>query len=198
MPKNVVGLVSAGLAFLVTACRVSSVGPVTFPAAYSPEEPIVASTVDACVAVGTIYVADDRPDRSTVGERSIEAREGRAVISIEGDIEDWLRSGIERAFETAAIRRVDSAPSVTFRLTTLVVDEVAYRNAEYDGRVVLEVSVVGADGEPSSFGASGTAENYGRPGNPANYQETINHALDRAASQAVSNAGFHRRLCAGV
>ena len=175
----------------------SSIGPVTFPAVYRPEEAIAASTVDACVAVSTIRVADDRQDRSTVGVRSIEEREGRAIISIEGDIEGWLRIGVERAFEVAGIRRVDSAPSVTFRMTTLVVDEVAYRNAEYDGRVVLDVSVVDADGEPWSFRAMGTAENYGRPGNPANYQETINHALDldRAAANAVSNAEFRRHLC---
>ena len=195
MPAKLASLVMAGLVPLVAACRVSSIGPVTFPAVYRPEEAIAASTVDACVAVSTIRVADDRQDRSTVGVRSIEEREGRAIISIEGDIEGWLRIGVERAFEVAGIRRVDSAPSVTFRMTTLVVDEVAYRNAEYDGRVVLDVSVVDADGEPWSFRATGTAENYGRPGNPANYQETINHALDRAAANAVSNAEFRRHLC---
>ena len=86
MPANLTALVLAGFASVVTACRVSSVGPVTFPAMYNPDEAIAASTVDACVAVGTIRVADDRQDRSTVGARSIEEREGRAVISVEGDI----------------------------------------------------------------------------------------------------------------
>jgi hypothetical protein len=180
---------------LALACRVSTVGPITFEPFCSPQG--AASEVvsaDTCAAIGALAVTDGRSGDGVVGTRTIQNREGRADISIEGGVEDWLRGGVERALDAAAIRR-GAGPDVTVRLMTLTLNEVAFRNSEFNGRVALEVTVARAGAEPWSFIASGEAENYGRPGNTANYQETANHALDRVATSAVNNTEFRRRLC---
>ena len=41
----------------------------------------------------------------------------------------------------------------------------------------------------------GAAQNYGRPGNIVNYQETVNHALDRAAAEIVTSSDLIEQLC---
>jgi len=195
MSQKLAAVSLVGVVALAVACRVSSVGPITSEARYSPQG--AASDVvpaDACAAVGMLTVSDGRSGERLVGTRTIQDREGRADISIEGDVEDWLRSGVERALDAAATRR-GSGPAVAVRLSTLTVNEVAFRNSEFNGSVVLDVTVTRDGAEPWSFRASGEAENYGRPGNAANYQETANHALDRAATSAVNNTEFRRRLC---
>jgi hypothetical protein len=41
----------------------------------------------------------------------------------------------------------------------------------------------------------GSSENYGYAGSIENYQETLNHALDRAAMRAFSAPGFRKAVC---
>jgi hypothetical protein len=193
-------LVLAWMVLAAAACRVSSVGPITFAVNYLPDlgtSDIM--TAESCVVLRDVTPSDQRSEKSIVGERTIQDRSGRADIMVGGDIEPWLRSSIDRALKTAAIRRETSAQHIVrIGLAVLSVNEVAYRNAEYEGRVVLDVELVKAGGGDKplwSFRATGTASNYGRPGSERNYQETVNHALDRAVADAINHSELRERLC---
>ena len=117
---------------------------------------------------------------------------------MEGNIESWLRSGVRRALDLAVIRDNPSSGLVlSVTLTSLVIEEVAYVNSEYEGRVVLDLALrePGAATDGWTSRAEGAAQNYGRPGNPVNYQETVNHALDRAAAEIVTSSDLIEQLC---
>jgi hypothetical protein len=104
---------------------------------------------------------------------------------------------MQRALDRAAVNIDPSLDlRLTVRLTSLAIEEVAYINSEYGGRVAIDVELSQV-GSPAAWTESvdGTAENYGRPGNLENYRETINHALDRATAKVVSNREFIEWLC---
>jgi hypothetical protein len=55
-------------------------------------------------------------------------------------------------------------------------------NADYHGRIVLDVAVVLADGRTCFTGSvEGQGKNFGRAGNGDNYAQTLNRALDATA-----------------
>lgn len=111
-----------------------------------------------------------------------------------GDAEAWLRAGVESALRAASIEQAASGRTITVELVSITTDESVYRQAEYDGKVVVRGRVSGA-GADWSAAKDGFAENYGRPGTDLNYQETVNHALDRALAALVNDSGFTGALC---
>ncbi len=187
---------------LFTSCKVTHVSPITFPADYhAAETGAVIETARACATIRSLVVTDERPDKRTVGRRAIQDKPDRSDILMDGDVRDWLRLGLQRALDRAGIATSSSARfELAVKLVTLSVEEVAYRNSTFDGKLILDLELRQPDGNPAvwSSRADGTSDNYGRPGNPVNYQETINEALDLAAIKVVNNEEFRRVLCGTV
>jgi len=86
---------------------------------------------------------------------------------------------------------------LTMKLAAIQIEEVAYRNSTFEGRVIvdIELSRTGTGDSVWSHRTDGSAQNYGRPGKTENYQETVNHALDRAMVSAVNNEVLRQKLC---
>ena len=159
VPSLAAVLVVAGLGAAGSACRVSSVRPITVPATYQPEgEAANIAAAESCMVVGPLTVRDERPSNGVVGARTIQEREGRANITMGGDAEQWVRSAVERALTVANIRRATApATALTVRLATVSVNEVAFRNSEYEARVVLDVDLSGPGSGSSVWSYRATA-----------------------------------------
>jgi hypothetical protein len=133
-------------------------------------------------------------DLSKVGVRYLEQGRERWDVGMTGDAEAWLRAGAENALRLASIERDAAGRTIAIELESITTDESVYRQAEYDGKVVLRARVTGGGADWSAT-KEGFAENYGRPGNSVNYEETVNHALDRALAALVNDSGFREALC---
>ena len=162
------------IAVVTGSCAVSSLAPISFPADYAPEESAAGiNAAPACAHIRSLEVSDERPDTLVAGHRSVQDKPERHDIFMEGNIESWLRSGVRRALDQAVIRDNPSSGLIlSVTLTSLVIEEVAYVNSEYEGRVVLDLALrePGAGTDAWTNRADGAAQNYGRPGNTANYR----------------------------
>jgi hypothetical protein len=193
-------IVAAAIAIAsASACKVSRLDPVSFHTRYDPQGSSGAiTTAPACVAFRTLNVSDGRADKRLAGVRSLQEKADRSDIFMEGDVELWLRAGVTRGLDHANFQEEDDASfDLNISLAALHIDEVAFRNSTYDGRVVLDVELVDVSSGESVWKerTDGTAKNYGRPGKRENYQETINHALDRAVANSVNNMELRDKLC---
>ena len=123
------------IAVVTGSCAVSSLAPISFPADYSPEEGTAGiNAAPACAHIRSLEVSDERPDTLVAGQRSVQDKPERHAIFMEGNIESWLRSGVRRALDLAVIRDNPSSGLVlSVTLTSLVIEEVAYVNSEYEG-----------------------------------------------------------------
>ena len=110
----------------------------------------------------------------------------------------WVKKGFEEVSRHASLRLGEAGkPKVSLSLANIWIVEITSFNATYEGRVVVDVSVLPASGGKACWSQrmEGTAENYGRPGKEANYQETVNHALDRAIAKTFGSGEFLEALC---
>ena len=182
-----------------SACRVSNVKPISFPADYQPEQSGSQITVaPACAVFRELTVVDNRPEGSADGIRTIQDREGRSDIFMVGDVESWFQAGVARGLVKSHFPRDPSAGlDLTMKLAAIRIEEVAYRNSTFEGRIIIdiELSRPGSADPLWSHRTDGCAQNYGRPGKSKNYQETVNHALDRAVTSAVNNEELRQELC---
>ncbi len=182
-----------------SGCRVSNVKPITFPANYEPmQSGREITAAPACAVFRELTVVDDRPEGSADGVRTIQDREGRSDIFMDGDVKAWFQAGVARGLVKSHFPQDPSADlDLTMKLTGIHIEEVAYRNSTFEGRVIIdiELSRTGSGGAVWSHRTDGSAQNYGRPGKTENYQETVNHALDRAVTSAVNNEALRQKLC---
>lgn len=181
---------------LVAGCAPSSLEPMTFPLSYRFMGSLGdISTAPECASYDEIETFDGREDKAKVGSRYLEEGQRRHDVGMEGDVEDWLAQAAEKVIREASIEQEDGSDhTVSITLERVTTDEAVYRQAEYDGKVVLRVAVTGGGADWKGT-KDGFAENYGRPGSAANYQETVNHALDRALTAMVNDQGFRDALC---
>jgi hypothetical protein len=189
-------LIALATVAVAAACAPSSLAPYTFPASYQfMGSPGDFSVAPECAAYAELVVVDGREDASKVGVRYLEEGGPRHDVGMDGDVEGWLRQGVEQAFREASIERDSgSGHTVTVTLESISTDEAVYRRAEYDGRVILRAAVSGG-GADWKGSTDGFAENYGYAGKALNYQETVNHALDKALAKMVNDSGFRDALC---
>ena len=182
-----------------SGCRVSNVQPITFPADYEPmQSGSDITAAPACAVFRELTVLDDRPAGSTDGVRTVQDREGQSDIFMDGDVKAWFQAGVARGMVKSHFPQDPSAGlDLTMKLALIQIEEVAYRNSTFEGRVIIdiELSRAGNGGSVWSHRTDGSAQNYGRPGKTENYQETVNHALDRAVASAVNNEELRQRLC---
>lgn len=193
-------LIALGAILAGSGCRVSNIQPISFPASYHPEGS--GSHIDAapaCAVFRELTVLDTRPGGAD-GVRTIQDADERSDISMAGDVEAWFQAGVARGMVQSHFPTAPSASlDLTLKLAAVRIEEVAYRNSTYEGRVIIDMELSRPDGAGSvwSHRTDGVAQNYGRPGKSENYQETVNHALDRAVANAVNNDELRDRLCEG-
>lgn len=186
------------LAFAATIAYAKDLKPTSFAAVYSMEaEDDEIPSVKSCAVAGPIAVKDQRAE-TAVGERwNEETPNVKQAITMTGDLVAWVREGFSQVARQSALPTGTAGkPEVVVGLARIWVQETVYRNAEYDGRVVLDVSVNSPAGASCWSGrVEGFAENYGRAGKEVNYQETVNHALDKAVGSLFGTLGFVDALC---
>lgn len=193
MKNTAIALVAA--ASLAAACAPSTLTPTTFSADYKTMGSMGDfQTAPDCASYAAVEVAVP-DDLSRVGVRYLEEGSERWDVGMTGDAEAWLRAGVDNALRMASIEQ-DAASGHTVRveLDAITTDESVYRQAEFDGKVVLRARVTGGGADWSGT-KEGFAENYGSPGSNTNYQETVNHALDKALAALVNDSGFRDALC---
>ena len=199
MSGKELSIAALSLTFGASVVLAKDLKPTSFKAAYSMEiDGDEIATVSACAVAGDVTVSDSRTE-TAVGERSDEDTPDRKqTISMGGDAIGWVTKGFEEISRQASLRlREAGKPEVSLSLAKVWIIEVTAFNAEYDGRVVVDVSVLPAGGGKACWSErmEGTAENYGRPGKEVNYQETVNHALDRAMAKTLGSDEFLKALC---
>jgi hypothetical protein len=187
-------------ALLAAGCAPSILQPLTVSPTYTVMvDPAEISVVQPCAGISALTVEDGRSE-TTLGRRSLEQKsQENKEVSFGGDPARWAQTGIEEIFQQAHLgtRQADK-PALRIKIEQLLTDEIVYRRAEYDARVVLAAEVLPAGGGPACWStrADGFAENYGYAGNLTNYQETLNHALDRAVLKLLETE-LPAKLCAG-
>lgn len=183
-------------------CGPSAIGPLAVRFAYkTTADPVDFPLLQACAAVSTIEVSDERPVPQ-LGTRFFEsAPKLTHPVTTSSDVAAWARSGIEEALRRAKVQAAkDAAPILTVAVENIVTEESVYRRAEYDGRLVLRASLRPKDSTRPCWEerVEGRAENYGYAGSGENYQETLNHALDRAVIRLLNSNGFTEAACSCV
>jgi hypothetical protein len=193
------GLTCALLFVFAATASARNLTPTTFLASYRMmEETGEVVPIRSCAAASDLKIVDARTE-SADGRRFLEEKpDVEQPITMNGDIAAWVRSGVDALSRHALLRFGSTGkPTVDIRVESVWIEESVYRRAEFDGRVVLEVTVSPAQGGQPCWSerVDGFAENYGYAGKEENYQETINHALDRAILKAFSASGFADALC---
>lgn len=180
-------------------CAPSAMGPLSVRFLYKTvADPVDFPLLQACAAVVAVEASDAR-NSSTLGTRFFEKSPQSAhQVTSTSDASAWARAGVEEALRRARVQVGKSgAPVLQVVIENIVTEESVYRRAEYDGRVVLSATLRPTASEPPCWNerVEGVAENYGYAGSVENYQETLNHALDRAAIQLLSSSGFKSAAC---
>jgi hypothetical protein len=161
-------------------------------------EPEEVTPVRPCALASAVTVEDTRTD-ATSGERSHEDKPAvKQAVTAVGDVAAWVRSGFEAIARIAVLRTsVANRPTITIRVAQLWIQEIVYKRAEYDGRMILDVVIRSADGSLVCLEGrfDGNAENYGYAGKRENYQETMNHALDQALAKALASPEVVDAIC---
>jgi len=185
------------LPLLLACCRApSSVVPMTIPLQYKAMlTPGEVPTLPQCAAVSKIEVQDAR-DEKNLGKRYIEGKPNAiAAVTTSDDLAAWAVRGLENTFKRAGVTvGKEGAPVLRVRIEQITTNENVLHRAGYDGRIVLSAEL-GAAGSCWKDNAEGSSENYGYAGSVENYQETLNHALDRAAARILSSPTFHKAVC---
>ncbi len=185
------------LPLVIAACRApSSVAPMTVPLQYKAMlTPGEVPTMPQCAAVSKIEVQDGRDEKS-IGKRYVEGKPSAiAAVTTTGDVAAWAARGFENTFKRAGVAvGKEGAPVLRIRIDQIVTNENVVHRAGYDGRIVMSAEL-GAGGSCWKESAEGASENYGYAGSVENYQETLNHALDRAAARILSSPNFRKAVC---
>lgn len=185
------------LPLLLACCRApSSVVPMTIPLQYKAMlTPGEVPTLPQCAAVSRIEVQDAR-DEKNLGKRYVEGKPNAiAAVTTSDDLVAWATGGLESTFKRAGVTVGKAgAPVLRIRIDQIVTNENVLHRAGYDGRIVVSAEL-GSGGSCWKDSAEGSSENYGYAGSVENYQETLNHALDRAAARILSSPNFRKAVC---
>jgi hypothetical protein len=120
-----------------------------------------------------------------------------APVTASNDIAAWTKEGFETTLTKAGAPVGTKGSVLHVRIEMITTNENVLHRAGYDGRIALSLELVPAGGGPACWSdhVEGSSENYGYAGSIENYQETLNHALDRAAMRAFSSPAFRKAVC---
>jgi hypothetical protein len=128
-----------------------------------------------------------------LGERILEGKPQKADVSTASDPASWVRNGIEDYLSRSGIK-LAQGPTLDIQLEGLRTSETVWHRAGYDARISMEAQLKTPSGKVCwQSSIAGKSGNYGYAGSIENYQETLNGALDDAASHIVD--GFKNALC---
>ena len=183
------------LMFAVASCAVSSVEPLSVPLSYkSDPRPQQVLEAYSCPVSVQVQVDDQRAEK-ILGERILEGKPQKAEVTTAGDPVNWVRNGVEDYLSRSGIK-LGQGPKLNLQLETLRTSETVWHRAGYDARIGLEAQLKSPSGKTCwQSSIAGKSGNYGYAGSIDNYQETLNGALDDAASHVVDAAGFKNALC---
>jgi hypothetical protein len=184
---------------LTCACRTpSSVAPLSVPLKYKTmASPAEIASLPACAAISRVDVEDARDDKA-IGKRFVQDKPGAvAPVTASNDIATWAKEGFESALRKAGAPVATKGGVLHVRIEMITTNENVLHRAGYDGRIALALELLPSGGGPACWSdrVEGSSENYGYAGSIENYQETLNHALDRAANRALSSPAFHKAVC---
>jgi hypothetical protein len=184
---------------LAAACRTpSSVAPLSVPLKYKMmASPAEVPSLPACAAISRVNVEDTRDDKA-IGKRYIQDKPGAvAPVTASNDIAAWAKEGFETTLTKAGAPVGSKGSVLHVRIEMITTNENVLHRAGYDGRIALALELLPSGGGPACWSdhVEGSSENYGYAGSIENYQETLNHALDRAAMRALSSPAFHKAVC---
>lgn len=184
---------------LAFACRTpSSVAPLTVPLKYKTmASPAEITSLPACAAVSRVDVEDIRDDKA-IGKRFVQDKPGAvAPVTASSDIAAWAKEGLETVLQKGGTTVGAKGGVLRVRIEMITTNENVLHRAGYDGRIALAMELLPAGGGAPCWTdrVEGSSENYGYAGSIENYQETLNHALDRAADRALSSPGFRKAVC---
>jgi uncharacterized lipoprotein YajG len=185
---------------LACACRTpSSVTPLTVPLKYKTmASPAEVPSLPACAAISKVNVEDVR-DEKAIGKRFVQDKPGAvAAVTASTDIAAWVKEGFESTLQKAGVPVAGKGSVLHVRVDLITTNENVLHRSGYDGRIALSLELLPAAGGAACWSdrAEGSSENYGYAGSIENYQETLNHALDRAAMRALSSPEFRKAACA--
>lgn len=179
----------------VASCAVSSLEPLSVPLAYKSEpRPQQVLEAYSCPVSVQVRVDDKRVDK-LLGERVLEGKPVKADVSTASDPASWVRNGIEDYLSRSGVK-IAPGPNLDIQLESLRTAENVWHRAGYDARIGMEAQLKSPSGKSCwQSSIAGKSGNYGYAGSIDNYQETLNGALDDAASHIVDAAGFKTALC---
>jgi hypothetical protein len=179
--------------FALASCAASSVEPLSIPLVYKAEPRQVLQAF-ACPATVQVRVEDARAEK-LLGERLLEGKPLKADVSTGSDPASWVRGGIENYVSRSGIQ-LAPGPELDIQLQGLRTSETVWHRSGYDARIAIEARLTSKSGSSCwQSSITGKSGNYGYSGSVENYQETLNGALDDAASRIVESAGFQNALC---
>jgi hypothetical protein len=182
--------------FIVSACAVSRLDPLSIPLAYKPN-PKNAGLLGGlpCTAISQVQASDARIEKA-LGVRTHESKPLKADVTVAGDPTVWLHDGVQGFLAQNAVSFQGSGPKLLVSLDSLHTVESVWHRASYDARTALTAELQSAGGKSCwKESVEGTAGNYGYAGSVQNYQETLNGALDAASLRLAESQGFRTALC---
>ena len=184
---------------VASACRApSSVAPLTVPLKYKTmASPAEVPSLLPCTSISKVEVEDAR-DEKAIGKRYVQDRPSAvAPVTASNDVASWVKDGLEGTLQRAGVHVGEKGSVLRVRVDLITTNENVLHRAGYDGRIALSLQLLPSGGGPSCWSdrAEGSSENYGYAGSIENYQETLNHALDRAAMRALSSPEFKKVAC---
>ncbi|MEA2417442.1 MAG: hypothetical protein QOI58_4099 [Thermoanaerobaculia bacterium] len=194
--KNFVTVVAL---LLAAACRTpSSVTPLSVPLKYKTmASPAEIPSLPACAVISRVDVEDTR-DNKAIGKRYVQDKPSAvASVTASNDIAAWAKEGFETTLTKAGAPVGTKGSVLHVRIEMITTNENVLHRAGYDGRIALALELTPSAGGPACWSdhVEGSSENYGYAGSIENYQETLNHALDRAAMRAFSSPAFRKAVC---
>jgi len=185
---------------ILAACRTpSTVSPVAVPLQYKTmAHPAEFPALQSCAAVSKIEVDDARDDKN-IGKRYVEGKPSlSANVTASTDVPEWLRSGVESAFNRAGAKTSNaSSPVLNLSIDQITTAENVLHRSGYEAHLgfAVELRPAGSSTPCWKGHTDGSSENYGYAGSVENYQETLNHALDRAVIKLFGEPEFRKALC---
>ena len=173
-------------------CARNNVQSVQATLSYQPERLPLWSIGPDARELSALTVHDERPEYAQTGQRLGTGDASRAPIEFVGGVEAWAEAALRDLLEEGGVRFAETGErELIVRIEDLRLHERIVVQASYQGRIVLSFELVDADGRSLwSSRTEGEARNWGRPARDINCSETPNHAIYRAAEEALRDAGF--------
>lgn len=188
------------LSLVLIACTTpSTVAPLSISLQYKTmADPGDFSALPPCAAVSRVDVVDKRSEPA-LGKRFVEGNNAAtAAVTTTSDVRAWVRSGVEGVLKRSGVALgTAGAPILRVTVERIATTENVVHRSGYEAKVALAGELRSGKTEAACWQnrSEGASENYGYSGSAENYQETLNHALDRAAIRLLASPEIRDAVC---